>query len=774
MKANVKKQCRGNVEDRGMILLVVLVIVSLLALLGTTFAYRMRADLSAINATSNEFQANLAAEAGVERSKLLLRKAKLPRGVERADNERWDDNPDALRRIIVWTPGQIGGKTSLDQNVPAGEPAWRFTVVAPLIDEGRRTTEQTRFRYGIVDEASKLNLNTATRDQLVAFFRACHVEQLQSRDIASDLPERLADCLLDWREPGEVPRERGAKTSYYQTLTPKYKCKGGPLESVEELLLIKNFNGRILYGEDYNRNGHLDPNEDDGNEGLFPPDNQDGILNRGIYPYVTVYSRDTDTACDNRPRLNINNLDLNRLPEELKVQLEQEIRPEVFEFIRTAKSKKHTFKSLGELLLPLRIVTKKPQPGTQPSGRREVAPGAEEPGGPGTADDRTDGPGEPPADAPQNFDGDVDLPVPPSSSGVGRGGRPGRQDGGPRGGPDRGNQGPRQGRQPSGGGSEGEMRGGQRVPTLEDLGVDANGNKIQRRQQSNRGGGEMRGGQRVPTVEDLRALRPDLFDGTQPEEPAEAQGGPRGGPGGDRRGDRTGGGRGQGRDSGRSGDREGRDGGAPSGPGGRDRSGSREDGVLAPPRDTARPPGGSPRNQGGGKAGGEEEEEVVEEIPTPVEPGDMPAIMDRFTVASSRDGRNPMQGLINVNTASREVLLSLTELTEQDVDAILATRLTLDDESKKTPAWLATREVISREKFAAIAPRITARSLQYTVESIGFADHVGAYKRLQVILEMRGQVEQVLLWRDISSLGAGYPLREEDKDEFKHGTSGGS
>mgnify|MGYP005858539153 FL=1 len=174
--------------------------------------------------------------------------------------------------------------------------------------------------------------------------------------------------------------------------------------------------------------------------------------------------------------------------------------------------------------------------------------------------------------------------------------------------------------------------------------------------------------------------------------------------------------------------------------------------------------GDAAKNTGAASQPGDDEEELVEESPTPVEAADMPVILDRFTVGGNQ------RGLINVNTAGREVLMTLPGVTEQEVDTILATRLALDDESKKTPAWLITRDAVSRETFAKIAPLITARSLQYTAESIGFADHVGTFKRIQVVLEMRGQVEQVLLWRDISSLGVGYPLRE---DEWTHGSSDG-
>jgi len=670
------------IRRRGMILLVVLLIVSLLAILGATFAYRMRAELAAVSAQSNDLQAELAAEAGVERAKLILRQAAMERAgllarTSQSNDEAWYDNREAFRQIIVWTPGQLGGKTSLDQHVEEGRPAWRFSVIAPredlLMGGG-----QSGFRYGLIDEASKLNLNTATREQLIRLFEQLHLENVT--------PAQLADCLLDWREPGETPRELGAKTSYYQTLNPPYKCKGAPLESVEEVLLIKNFDGRILYGEDYNRNGHLDPNEDDGEDGLFPPDNGDGILNRGLYAFATVYSRDMNAANDNRARLNINTgINLERLPEEVRQIIEQEIPnlQEILAFVQQARSKGYKFESVAELAADIKI---KKKPATRPA---TPGKGGARPNNSGTTES-AGGPSRPNAGADRGAQGpDLRPPGSADDQNVGDNTRPG---------------------------ASGRRGGGSRQP-----GGD---NKIQRRQQARRGGTD--NDERVPTVDDLKAGRPDL-DPSAFQEPGTA---------------------------------------APSAPGEQDRGGDAQrgpdDNGNQPSPDGAKQDSGTNPDQTGEKAA-EDEEEQFEVLPTPVQPADMPAIMDRLTADPS-----PIQvGLINVNTAPREVLLTLPGLTEAEADAIVAARQALSADAKKTPAWLLMQGVVSPEKFAKIGKYITARSLQFTIESIGFADHVGTFRRLQVVVEMRGQVEQVLYWRDISALGIPYPLRE---DEWKNVT----
>src|SRR5690606_18169218 len=132
--------------------------------------------------------------------------------------------------------------------------------------------------------------------------------------------EQLADAVIDWRDKDDEAGPEGAESEYYATLNPPYKAKNRPLDTVEELLMVKGFNGRILYGEDYNSNEYLDLNEDDGPEGTFPPDDGDGRLNRGLLPLTTIYSWDWNFANDNKPRVDLNTTsfkDTCKLPDEV-------------------------------------------------------------------------------------------------------------------------------------------------------------------------------------------------------------------------------------------------------------------------------------------------------------------------------------------------------------------------------------------------------------------------------------------------------------------------
>jgi type II secretory pathway component PulK len=168
---------------------------------------------------------------------------------------------------------------------PLGEGA--FTLVHPAYAE---TGDATRIRWGLEDEASKINLNTAPREILMKLPR---------------MTEEIADSIIDWRDTDSAPGPSGAEDAYYQALSPAYACKNQPFESIEELLYVRGVTPEILYGEDTNLNGMLDANENDGDRNP-PADNSDGRLDPGLYAFVTVWSQDSNLGADGQPRVNLN------------------------------------------------------------------------------------------------------------------------------------------------------------------------------------------------------------------------------------------------------------------------------------------------------------------------------------------------------------------------------------------------------------------------------------------------------------------------------------
>lgn len=143
--------------------------------------------------------------------------------------------------------------------------------------------------WGIVDEASKLNLNTATRGMLEAL---------------PGMTAELAGAILDWRDANAEVGENGAEDETYARLDPARRAKNGAFETVDELRLVYGATLDVLFGEDPNRNGTLDDNEDD-LEVSAPLDDGNGLLFPGVIEYVTVYSVQPNTRSDGSRRLNV-------------------------------------------------------------------------------------------------------------------------------------------------------------------------------------------------------------------------------------------------------------------------------------------------------------------------------------------------------------------------------------------------------------------------------------------------------------------------------------
>jgi len=145
-----------------------------------------------------------------------------------------------------------------------------------------------------------------------------------ARELLMGLPgmtEDIADAILDWIDEDDDPREYGAEIEYYSGLVPAYAPKNGPLETVEELLLIRGVTPGLLFGADVNRNGMLDAHEQ-GAGSIDGVDNSDGSLDRGWSAYLTLYSMEKNLQPDGTPRIDVNSNDLEALYDDLSAVLD--------------------------------------------------------------------------------------------------------------------------------------------------------------------------------------------------------------------------------------------------------------------------------------------------------------------------------------------------------------------------------------------------------------------------------------------------------------------
>lgn len=256
--ASDRSQSRG---DRGSALIITLWVAFGLVALALYFGNTSALDLRASDHRAAGLEADQAIEGAARYATYLLGKLDPP-GVL-PDPATYQHEAAAVGDSTFWFIGR-------DPKQPA-----QVTTDLPF--------------FALVDEASKLDLNTATAAML----------QLLPR-----MTPELAAAIVDWRDADSEVTELGAEDEIYLLKNPPYHCKNAPFESVDELRLVEGADTGILYGEDLNRNGVLDVNENDGTASL-PVDDRNGRLDPGILEFVTVAAKEPLTTTNGTPRINI-------------------------------------------------------------------------------------------------------------------------------------------------------------------------------------------------------------------------------------------------------------------------------------------------------------------------------------------------------------------------------------------------------------------------------------------------------------------------------------
>ncbi|HSL03569.1 MAG TPA: type II secretion system minor pseudopilin GspK [Nitrospiraceae bacterium] len=115
---------------------------------------------------------------------------------------------------------------------------WALPIRDYVIGDGLLTAQ-------IEDERGKLNLNdlAAGGDAIAKKARVQRVKRLF--ELLQINPD-LVDAIVDWVDQDETPEPAGAESLYYQTLRPSYRAANAPLQTLLELRLIKGMTPDIM------------------------------------------------------------------------------------------------------------------------------------------------------------------------------------------------------------------------------------------------------------------------------------------------------------------------------------------------------------------------------------------------------------------------------------------------------------------------------------------------------------------------------------------------
>jgi DNA uptake protein ComE-like DNA-binding protein len=238
-----------------MVLWIVGVAVVMLAV-AESAAYRQAASA---RAALGQVRARWAARAGLESAIAVVEYA--------------TQNPDQFNAYAVFDEIADAGQGEL-----AGGAAYRLSYTSARGEV-----------VGALDAHAKLNVNLLTAEDLI---------------LLPMMTEDIADAILDWVDSDEDTRPLGAEDAYYLSAPYPYNTRNAPFRSIAELELVAGVTPEMVRGEDWNLNGRLDPNEDDGNA-TWPPDNADGKLDTGWSGILTASSVDGGVGASGQARLDL-------------------------------------------------------------------------------------------------------------------------------------------------------------------------------------------------------------------------------------------------------------------------------------------------------------------------------------------------------------------------------------------------------------------------------------------------------------------------------------
>ncbi|MBC8245000.1 MAG: type II secretion system minor pseudopilin GspK [Verrucomicrobia bacterium] len=198
-------------RDRGIALIIVMIIVAALAVIVTGFAFSMRVENKLAYNTRFNPDMDWLGRSGVELARYLLSK--------RAPGE---EQMDALHQKWAGGPGRTGMDAMAEP-----EPWEQLPMTDVKLGSGS-------FSIKITDMERKLNINSAP-EPLIRYI----IEMNGGVDVTD--VDLFIDSLRDWIDPDDNPRLNGAESDDYLSEFPPYYSKNGPLDHITELKLVQGF-----------------------------------------------------------------------------------------------------------------------------------------------------------------------------------------------------------------------------------------------------------------------------------------------------------------------------------------------------------------------------------------------------------------------------------------------------------------------------------------------------------------------------------------------------
>jgi len=196
-----KRKRKWPRQNRGVVLILVLIVVSSLASISVGLAYCTRIELRLAMAHAQRTQTYHLALGGIERIKALI--------------NQQEHSPVTVARLSLFS--NTAKAESIFEQLKNYEPAQEQTLA-----------------YGVRDEQGYFNVNTsdpAAWENLTAISRTHRAS------------------ISDWIDTDDSPSSDGAESDFYQRLDPPLKAKNNPCTYIKELLFIRGITRELYIGE---------------------------------------------------------------------------------------------------------------------------------------------------------------------------------------------------------------------------------------------------------------------------------------------------------------------------------------------------------------------------------------------------------------------------------------------------------------------------------------------------------------------------------------------
>jgi general secretion pathway protein K len=159
---------------------------------------------------------------------------------------------DGIRVLYIAKSGVFAGMGILSEdsgNADTLNEAWARTE--GLTEQSKDYFDGGHLELVIEDESGKININKLVQGNGFNFGMKGALSRLLSQPqfkLQGQEVEDILNAIKDWIDADSEVTANGAENAYYQGLGKSYTVRNGPMESIDELLLVRGVSRELFFG----------------------------------------------------------------------------------------------------------------------------------------------------------------------------------------------------------------------------------------------------------------------------------------------------------------------------------------------------------------------------------------------------------------------------------------------------------------------------------------------------------------------------------------------